>query len=84
MSDRNSVPVSVMAPKLNYYTVSAWFRLRPWCSGTNSVSAETLYRNAETVKLARTVINTDSLEVRLLAVGGQGGAYASWYRRPAT
>ena len=24
------------------------------------------------------------LRVRLLAVGGQGGAYASWYRRPET
>jgi len=28
--------------------------------------------------------NTGSLAVRLLAVGGQGGAYASWYRRPDT
>jgi len=28
--------------------------------------------------------NTVSLAVRLLAVGGQGGACASWYRRPET
>ena len=40
-------------------------------------------KTAETVKLARTVTLT-SLAIRLLAVGGQGGAYASWYRRPET
>jgi len=28
--------------------------------------------------------STGSLAVRLLAVGGQGAAYASWYRRPKT
>jgi len=28
--------------------------------------------------------DTGSQAVRLLAVGGQGGAYASWYRQPET
>jgi len=42
---------------------------------------ETLPRNtktAQTVKLVQTVTLWQS--ERLLAVGGQGGAYASWYR----
>jgi len=42
------------------------FRLRPKCSGTNSVSAETLPRNCK----IGVNCNTRSLEVRLLAVGG--------------
>jgi len=50
-SDRNSVLVSVTAPKLTYHMVSAWFRLRPKCTGANRQNAKT----AETVKLARTV-----------------------------
>jgi len=53
-TDRNSDSVSVTAPKLT-------FQLQPICTGTNSVSAETLRRNAETaetVKLARTVTPT--------------------------
>jgi len=51
-TDRNSVSVSATAPKL---TVSAWFRLRPKCTGTNSVSTETLRRNAETAETVQLV-----------------------------
>ena len=42
-----------------------------------SVSAETLRRNRRNCKIGANC-NTGSLAVRLLAVGGQGGACASW------
>jgi len=51
--------------------------LRPKCTRTHLVSAETLRRNTETVKIGANC-NTGSLAVSLLAVEGQSGAYASW------